>query len=80
VTEGLTLATLGASSIRNVIIQLTLTVADDEVLSANLSLLDVAGESHDNRGVYLVLSSVSRREPSRSLALDQLGVIGRDAL
>jgi hypothetical protein len=80
VTVGLTLATLGASPVRNVVIQLALTVANDEVLTANLSLLDVARERHDNCGVCLVLSSVSRREPSRSLALDQLGVIGRDAL
>ena len=79
-TVGLTLAALGASPIRNVVIQFALTVANDEVLTANLSLLDVAYERHDNRGVRLVFSSVRRREPSWGLALDQLWVIGRDAL
>jgi hypothetical protein len=80
VAVALALATLCAPSVRNVIIQFTLTVANDEVLTANLSLLDVAGERHDNRRVDLVLSSIGRREPSWGLALDQLGVIGRDTL
>jgi hypothetical protein len=80
VTVSLALTVLGASSVRNVVIQLALTVANDEVLTANLSLLDVAYERHDNRGVCLVFSSISRYEPSRGLALYQLWVIGRDTL
>ena len=79
-TVGLTLAALSASSVCDGVIQFALTVANDEVLTANLSLLDVACKCHDNRGVYLVLSSVSRHEPSWGLALGQLGVVGRDAL
>ena len=79
-TVGLTFMALGASSVRDVVIQFALTVANNEVLTPDLSLLDVAGERHDNCRVCLVLSSVGRREPSRGLALDQLGVIGRDTL
>jgi len=70
VTVGLTLAALGASSVLNVVIQFALTVANDEVLTANLALLDVACECHNNRGVCLVLPSVSWHEPSWGLALD----------
>jgi hypothetical protein len=80
VTVSLALTVLGASSIRDIVIQLALTVANDEVLTANLSFLDVAYERHDNRGVCLVFSSVSWYEPSWGLALYQLWVIGRDAL
>jgi hypothetical protein len=79
-TIGLTFTALGTPPVRNVVIQFTLTIANDEVLTANLSLLDVACERHDNRGVCLVLSSVGRCEPSWSLTLNQLGVIGRDTL
>ena len=79
-TVGLTLAALGAPPVRNVVVQLALPVADNQVLTANLGLLDVACERHNNRGVCLVLLSLSRCKPSRGLALDQLRVIGRDAL
>jgi hypothetical protein len=79
-TVGLTFPALGASPVCNIVIQFTLTVANDKVLTANLRLLDVACECHDNRGICLVLSSVGRCEPSWGLTLDQLGVIGRDTL
>ena len=79
-TVGLTLAALGGFPIRNVVVQFALTVANDDVLTANLGLLDVVCKCHDNRGVHFVFLSVCRCEPSRGLALCQLGVIGRDAL
>jgi hypothetical protein len=80
VAIALTLTALCAPSVRNVIIQFALAIANDEVLTTNLSLLDVACECHHNGRVYLVLSSVGRCEPSWGLALDQLRVIGRDTL
>jgi hypothetical protein len=80
VTVSLALPALGTSPVRDVVIQFALTVANDEVLTANLSLLDVAYERHNNCRVCLGSSSVSWYEPSRGLALYQLWVIGRDAL
>jgi hypothetical protein len=80
VTVGLTFTVLRALPIRNVVIQFTLAVANDEVLTANLNLLDVACKCCDGCRVRLVLSSVGRRKPSPGLALDQLGVIRRDIL
>ena len=76
----LALAALGASSVRNVIIQFALAVADDEVLAANIGFRDVACQCHNNCGVCLLLSSVSRGEPPRGLPLDELGVIGGKTL
>jgi hypothetical protein len=78
-TIGLTLAALGASSVCNVVIQLALAVAHNQVLTANLGLLDVACECHDNRGICLMFASVIRCKPSWGLPLDQLGVVGGDA-
>ena len=79
-TIGFSLAALGGFPIHNVVVQFALTVANDEVLAANLSLLDVACECHDNRGVRFVFSSIGRCERSWGLALCQLGVIERYAL
>ena len=79
-TVGLTLAALGGFPIRNIVVQFALSVANDEVLAANLSLLDVSCECHDNRGVRFVFSSVCLYEPSRGLAFRQLGVLRRYAL
>jgi hypothetical protein len=79
-TVDLTFTALGASPVCNVVIQFTLTVANDEMLMANLGLLDVACECHDNRGVCIVLLSVDWHKPLWRLTLDQLGVIGKDTV
>ena len=78
-TVGLALAALGTSPVHNVVIQLALAVADNQVLAANLGLLHVACERHHNRGICLIFPSVSWRKPPRGLTLDQLGVVGGDA-
>ena len=55
-------------------------VADGEVVSSNVSLLGTATEGHNyRRGCFLFLS-VCRGQPARRLALDQLGVIGGNAV
>jgi hypothetical protein len=69
-TIGLTFAALGTPSVRNVVIQLTLAVADYQVLTANLGLLDVACERHDNRRICLIFPSVGWCKPPRGLTLD----------
>ena len=76
----MTFAALGVPPIRNIVIQFTLAVANDKVLMANLSLLDVACERHNNCGIRLVLPSVCRREPSWGLTLDQLWVFAGDTV
>ena len=78
-TVGLTVTALGAPSICDIVVQFALAVADNQVLAANLGLLDVARERHHNRGICLMFPSVSQREPPRGLTLDQLGVVGGDA-
>jgi len=46
----LAVAALGASPVRDVVIELAFAVADCEVVSSNVGYLDTAGEGHDNRG------------------------------
>jgi hypothetical protein len=71
---------LGAPSVCNIVIQLTFSVADDEVLSANVGLFHIARKRHDNCRVCLVLPTLSWSEPPWSLPLDQLRIISGDAL
>jgi hypothetical protein len=78
-TVGLTLTTLGAPPVCNVVVQLALAVADNQVLTANLGFLDVACERHDNRRICLMFSSVSWCKPPWGLTLNQLGIVGGDA-
>jgi len=52
-TKRLTLATLCASPICNIVVQLALAIADNQVLTPNLSFLDIASECHHNSGIRL---------------------------
>jgi len=79
VSECLAVPALGASSVGDVFLEAAFSVADDELLTADRGFLYIAGEGHDDSGVGFVCSSVSRGEPSRCLALDELGVVGCDA-
>jgi len=45
---GLTLAALGGSSVRNIVIHLTLTVAYDEILTTDSILLDITGRGEES--------------------------------
>jgi len=55
-------------------------VADGKLVSSNVSLLGAAAEGHDiHRGCFL-FTSVCRGEPAWHLALDQLVVVGGDAV
>jgi len=67
--------TFGALSVRDVVLKLTLTVADNEVLPTNTGLFDVPSECHDNCGVCFISLSVGRSEPPWCLALDKLRVV-----
>ena len=80
VAVGLALVALGVPSIRNVIIQFTLTVTDNEVLTADAGSLDVACQCHNHRGVCLMLSSLSRGKPPGGLPLDELPVVCSETL
>jgi len=59
---------------------LAFTVADGKVVSSNVSLLGAATEGHDYRRGCFLFSSVCQGEPAWCLALDQLGVVGGDAI
>ena len=50
VSIALAVVALGASPIRDVVIELAFAVADCEVVSSDVGQLDTAGEGHDNRG------------------------------
>jgi len=59
---------------------LAFAVADGKVVSSNVSLLGAAAEGHDYRRGCFQFASVCRGEPAWCLALDQLGVVGGDAV
>jgi len=80
VAVGLALEVLSVSSVRNIIIQLALTVTDNEVLIANADFLDIACQHHNHCGVCLMLSSLSWGKPSGGLPLDELQVVGGETL
>ena len=71
----LAVVALSASSVRNVIVQLTFTVTDNEVLVSNTGFLDGSREHYDDYRVRFMLPSVSGGEPSWRLSLNQLGVV-----
>ena len=56
------------------------TVADGKVVSSNVSLLGADAEGPDYRRGCFLFMSVCRGEPAWRLALDQLGVVGGDAV
>jgi hypothetical protein len=80
VTIDLAIPALRASSVCNIVIQLAPTVANNEVLSANIGLLHIACKCNHNCRVCFVLSSVSWGEPLWGLPLDQLWVVRREAV
>jgi len=59
---------------------LAFAVADGEVVSSNVSLLGAAAEGHDYRRGCFLFASVCWGESVWCLALDQLGVVGGDAV
>ena len=75
VSVGLAVVTLGASTVCDIVLQLTLAVADDEVLVANACLFDILCKCHDNCRVRFVFSLTGRSKPPWRLALDELGVV-----
>ena len=58
-TISLTVATLSAASICDVVVQLAFPVADKKVPASNVSLFDIASKRHHHCGVCLVLAPVS---------------------
>jgi len=50
VSIALAVAALGASPVRDVVVELAFAVAHREVVSSDVGYLDTAGEGHDNRG------------------------------
>jgi len=75
VSVGLAVVTLGAPTVCDMVFQLTLAVADDEVLAANACLFDIPCKCHDNCRVRFVFSSTGRSKLPWRLALDELGVV-----
>ena len=71
----LAVVALSASSVCDVIIQLTFTVTDNEVLVSNTGFLDGSCERYDDCEVHFMLPSVSWGEPSWCLSLNQFGVV-----
>jgi len=59
---------------------LAFTAADGEVVSSNVSLLGAATEGYDYRRGCFLFASVCLGKPAWRLALDQLGVVGGDAV
>jgi len=55
-------------------------VADSEVVSSNVSLLGAATEGHDYRRGCFLFALVCCGEPAWRLVLDQLRVVGGDAV
>jgi len=71
----LAVVALSASSVSDVIVQLTFPVTDNEVLASNAGPLDGSCKSYDNCGVGFMLPSLGRGEPSWRLSSNQLGVV-----
>jgi hypothetical protein len=73
---GLAVVALGASSVWDVVIQLAFAVADNQVLAANASLLDISCEGHHYSGVGFAFASIGGSQPTWRLALHKLRVVG----
>ena len=72
----LAVVALGAPSVWDVVIQLAFAVADNEVLTANASLLDISCEGHHYSGVRFTFASFGGSQPAWRLALHELRVVG----
>jgi len=75
VAVDLAVVALSASSVCDVIVQLTFLVTDNEVLASNAGPLDGSCKRYDNCGVGFMLPSLGRGEPLWRLSLNQLGVV-----
>jgi len=80
VSVRLAIVALGAPPIWDVVIQLAFSIAYDQVLTADRTLLDVTRQCHDNCRVGFMLVTVCRCQPVRRLPLYQLRVVGGDTV
>jgi len=76
----LAVVALGAPAVCGIVIQLTFSVADNEILATNASLFDIACKRHHYCRICLVFTSFSSSQSTRRLALDDLRVVGGDAV
>jgi len=77
---GLTVAALCTASIWDVVIQLAFPVTNDKSLSTDGILLDITCQRHDDRRVCFMLAALWGCQPSWSLSLHQLWIVGRDTV
>ena len=80
VSACLAVMALGVPPVCDVVIQLTFSVADNEVLATNASLFDLVCKRHYYCRVCLVFTSFSSGQPTWCLALDKLRVVGGNAV
>jgi hypothetical protein len=71
----LAVVTLGASSVWDVVIQLTFPVADNEILATDASLFDISCKCHHNCGIRFLFASFGSSQPTWCLTLDELWVV-----
>ena len=75
VSIGLAVVALCAPSVCDVVIQLAFSFADNEILTPNASLFDVAHKCHHNCRIGLVFAPFSSSQQPWCLTLDQLRVV-----
>jgi len=80
VSVRLAVVALGAPTVCDIVIQLTFSVTDNEVLMTNASLFDIARKRHHYCRIRLVFTSFSSGQPTWRLALDKLRVVGGNAV
>jgi len=80
VSVGLAIVALGTAPIWDVVVQLAFPIADDPILAANCTLLDITRQCHNNRRVGFMLAMVCGYQPAQHLPLYQLRVIGGDTV
>jgi len=76
----LAVVALGAPSVGNVIVQLALPIAHDEVLTADCVLLDISHQRHYSRRGCFMLVTFRGCQPAWRLPLYELRIVGSDAV
>ena len=76
----LAVVALGTLSVGNVIVQLALPIAHDEVLMADCVLLDIFCQHHYNRRGCFMLATFRGCQPAWRLPLYELQIVGSDAV
>ena len=75
VSLSLTVVALCALTVCDIVIQLTFTVADNEILATDASLFDTSRKCHHDCRIRFVFTSLGSSQPTWCLTLDELRVV-----